>query len=149
MLKLDTSKNVCTNKCADGTIMRGNDPNFCDSCAPSCYTCSKSKTTCDSCYFDRETFEDLFFLKNTCIKACPAGYKADFETHKCIESDYGINQQAPLYLILSTIISGIIILASNIRSGKKDSPIEIVIVAFTQIEFLNRILTISHLWKTT
>lgn len=93
--------------------------------------------------------EDLFYLKNTCIKTCPAGYKADFASHKCIESDYSISQEAPLYLIFSSIISGIIILASNIKSGKKDSTIDIVIVAFTQVEFLNRILTLSHLWRTT
>lgn len=129
--------------------MRGNDPNFCDSCAPECFTCSKSKSTCDSCYYNRETFEDLFLLKNNCIKTCPAGYKPDFETHRCIGSEYNINQEAPLYLILSSIITGIVILASNIRSGKKDSPLDLVIVGFTQIEFLNRILTICHLWKTT
>ncbi len=70
-------------------------------------------------------------LKNNCIKTCPAGYKPDFETHRCIESEYNINQEAPLYLILSSIITGIVILASNIRSGKKDSPLDLVIVGFT------------------
>ena len=42
-----------------------------------------------------------------------------------------------------------IILASHIRTGKKDVTTNIILFFLTQIEFLNRIILLACLWKTT
>jgi hypothetical protein len=47
------------------------------------------------------------------------------------------------------LICGSIVLASNIKTKKKDKTSCIILFFLTQIEFIDRVILIAILWKTT
>jgi hypothetical protein len=91
----------------------------------------------------------LFLIEGKCSEECPTGYYQNYKTHECEKTRFDSGAGGPLYLILTLIGSSVTIIVSHIRTGKKDITSSIILFFLTQIEFLNRIILLACLWKTT
>jgi len=57
-------------------------------------------------------------------------------------------QGAPLWLIISIGLTLILLIASKVRSGRKDNSSDIALALLTQLEALNRIILVVGVWSS-
>lgn len=73
---------------------------------------------------------------------------ANSESHACELSVFSMNQGGPIYLLITVFIIVVSIIASEIRSKRKDETISIGISLLTQFEALNRLILLAYLWRS-
>ena len=138
--------------CSDFSTPRQSDPaNFCDPCSSTCYTCSGTPENCTSCYFNKITNEDLFYLTNhQCLSKCPVGYEANYSDHTCDKSTYKFISLPALFLLCSIVVVAVTLVLDKIIAGSRgDGTSDVALVALTIVEFLNRVLLLANLWVST
>lgn len=141
---------LCASACAPGTFEETE--GICMNCSDTCNTCEVRASQCTSCFHDKTTLVDLYFVEsdNSCKETCPNFTEKDYLMHECnsIAAEvFSITSWPMLLLIAAVMVPITLLIISRLVSSQMDESLDLSAGLFTISEGVVKASFWVALWQ--